>query len=202
MRKSGLIFIVKVFLLLVSFGGICIQQTKATIWDGDIILTDHPPKKSEETKTELQPVNTFNPKALFFKKPIALDRNELLAFAQTLIGTPYLYGSIQPNRGLDCSGFVYHVFRHFDISCPRTSKEYFNEGKTISLAECQAGDLLLFTSPSSHKSRTVGHIGIVIETQPEIKFIHSSSGKAKSVTISKLNGSYAKRLIKAVQVLE
>src|SRR3954465_11481721 len=35
---------------------------------------------------------------------------EVLAYAETLIGTPYKYGSADPDIGFDCSGFITHVF--------------------------------------------------------------------------------------------
>ena len=37
--------------------------------------------------------------------------SELIAFAKTLIGIPYLYGSTDPAKGFDCSGFITHVFK-------------------------------------------------------------------------------------------
>src|SRR3982751_221985 len=37
---------------------------------------------------------------------------ELLAFANSLTGIPYLYGSTDPKKGFDCSGFITYVFSH------------------------------------------------------------------------------------------
>src|SRR5215218_2993379 len=48
-------------------------------------------------------------------------RQQLLAFAESLIGTPYLYASTDPSKGFDCSGFITYVFNHFDIAVPRSS---------------------------------------------------------------------------------
>src|SRR5436190_23132267 len=44
---------------------------------------------------------------------------ELISYAQTLIGTPYKYASTDPSVGFDCSGFITYVFNHFNISVPR-----------------------------------------------------------------------------------
>src|SRR5437868_11387399 len=46
---------------------------------------------------------------------------QLLAFAESLIGVRYRYGSTDPVNGFDCSGFITYVFNHFDISVPRSS---------------------------------------------------------------------------------
>ena len=48
---------------------------------------------------------------------------EILQFAKTLIGTPYLYASTDPTNGFDCSGFITYVFNHFTIAVPRSSVE-------------------------------------------------------------------------------
>lgn len=41
---------------------------------------------------------------------------ELIAFAKTVIGVPYRYGSTDPVNGFDCSGFITYVFNHFNIT--------------------------------------------------------------------------------------
>jgi len=60
----------------------------------------------------------------------------------------------------------------------------------------------LFTGTNS-RSRTPGHVGIVYSIDgDEVKFIHSSSGHAKGVTISSLDdGFYKKRFLKIVSIL-
>ncbi len=53
---------------------------------------------------------------------------ELVKYAETLIGIPYLYGSTDPQKGFDCSGFITYVFNYFNISVPRSSIEFTNVG--------------------------------------------------------------------------
>ena len=50
----------------------------------------------------------------------------LIAYAKTLIGTPYKYASVNPAEGLDCSGFITTVFNHFNIKVPRSSVDFTN----------------------------------------------------------------------------
>jgi len=120
---------------------------------------------------------------------------ELLAFAMTLIGTPYRYAS-----GFDCSGFITYVFNHFHIAVPRSSADFTNVEREISLTDAKPGDLVLFTGTDS-SSRIVGHMGIISSKENgEFYFIHSTSGKANGVTISSLNKYYSIRFVKVIRI--
>ncbi|HEX8332527.1 MAG TPA: C40 family peptidase [Segetibacter sp.] len=124
----------------------------------------------------------------------------LIAFAQTLIGTTYKYGSTDPAVGFDCSGFITHVFNHFDIKVPRSSRDFEFSGTDVPLQESKPGDLILFTGTDS-TVRTIGHMGIIIKADgTTIDFIHSSSGKANGVVVTPLNGYYMGRFMKVVRV--
>jgi len=100
------------------------------------------------------------------------------------LGSPYEYGATGPNH-FDCSGFVYAVHRDLGIKIPRTSRDQSQiYGKKLSKREIEVGDLVFFdTSNRGH----VNHVGIYLGHG---KFIHASSGKAFSVTISDINAWY------------
>ncbi|RVU00477.1 glycoside hydrolase [Mucilaginibacter limnophilus] len=125
---------------------------------------------------------------------------QLITYAQTLQGIPYKYGSINPNEGFDCSGFITYVFNHFGIAVPRTSEDFTNVHHEIPLRNAKPGDLILFTGTDS-TIRTVGHMGIIVTApgQPT-QFIHSTSGKNDGVTITPLNAYYMGRYVKTVRV--
>ena len=128
--------------------------------------------------------------------------DELLNFAKGLVGIPYQYGSIDPAKGFDCSGFITYVFNHHGIAVPRSSVDFTNVQKEISLRESKAGDLILFTGTDS-TVRDVGHMGIITENNGrDISFIHSTSGKAYGVTITLLNQYYQGRFVKAIRIFE
>lgn len=126
---------------------------------------------------------------------------QLIGFAKKLIGVPYRYASSNPNRGFDCSGFVNYVFESCGIDVPRSSPEFVHTGKPVALSEAKVGDVLIFTG-SNPKIRRVGHVGIIYSIDgDDIKFIHSSSGKANGVTVTALEGYYKTRFIKAVSII-
>lgn len=125
---------------------------------------------------------------------------ELLSFAKSLTGIPYKYGSIDPSLGFDCSGFITYVFNHFNIAVPRSSVDFTNVEKQVSLAEAKPGDLILFTGTDSN-IRVVGHMGIITSNiNNTCEFIHSTSGKANGVTITPLNKYYMGRFVKIIRI--
>lgn len=124
---------------------------------------------------------------------------QVVDFAKTLIGVPYLYGSTDPARGFDCSGFITYVFKHFNIVVPRSSIDFTNVGKEVSAAQASEGDLILFTGTDSSE-RFVGHMGIVVSNSDTLKFIHSTSGKQHGVTITPLSEYYKGRYVKTVRI--
>ena len=138
-----------------------------------------------------------------FVKEISTDTiqpDSLVAFAKTLIGIPYLYASTDPRKGFDCSGFITYVFNHFNLAVPRSSVDFTNMGRVIAIENARPGDLILFTGTDS-TIRIVGHMGIVESAKEEdLRFIHSTSGKAKGVVISPFGDYYKKRFVKVIRL--
>ncbi|MCC9066605.1 C40 family peptidase [Flavobacterium piscisymbiosum] len=135
------------------------------------------------------------------KTQTTIDRDSIISYAKQYLGIHYLYAGNDPKKGFDCSGFVNYVFKHFDVSVPRSSSGYKNLGVSKKPEDFKVGDVLVFYG---YKNRTVvGHVGIICEANGmNSKFIHASSGKAGSVTISDLDSDhYSKRYYKCVDVL-
>ncbi len=124
---------------------------------------------------------------------------EVMAFAESLMGIPYVWGSTNPQVGFDCSGFITHVFSHFGINVPRSSVDFTHVGKTIDLENAKRGDIILFTG-TNPQERFVGHMGLIVSNTDSLRFIHSTSGKAKSVTISPMSKSYVTRFVKTIRI--
>jgi len=130
----------------------------------------------------------------------SVDPQQFVAFAKKFIGTPYRYGSMNPEIGFDCSGFINYVAKHFELKVPRSSVQFTNLGKEVQPAEALAGDFILFTGTDTTK-RVVGHMGIVTENSDSgLEFIHSSSGKGKGVITSPMTGYYQTRFVKIIRI--
>lgn len=134
-------------------------------------------------------------------KTLEIDRAKVLEYANIYLGTTYHYASIDPARGFDCSGFVYYVYKNFNIDLPRSSREYKLLGKALQPWEFKVGDVLIFYGYKD--SVQIGHVGIICEANGmKSKFIHASSGKAYGVTISNLDSEqYTRRFYKCIDVI-
>lgn len=129
-----------------------------------------------------------------------LTPTALVKYAETLKGIPYLYGSTDPAKGFDCSGYITYVFNHFKVAVPRQSVGFASVNKRISLKDAKTGDLILFTGTDSTK-KVVGHMGILkVEPGKEITFLHSTSGKDDGVTETPLNPYYQGRYMHTVRI--
>ena len=142
----------------------------------------------EVTEPETAPIITHDAKP-----------QEIVNFAQTLIGVPYKYGSTDPAVGFDCSGFITYVFNRFNIKVPRSSVDFTEVGHEINKRNAAPGDLILFTGTDS-TIRVVGHMGIVTENVDTLRFIHSTSGKQYGVTVTPLNNYYQGRFVKVIRI--
>lgn len=129
--------------------------------------------------------------------------DSLVDIAKAQLGVPYKWATSNPGKSFDCSGFTAHVYGSLDITDCRSSKGYANIGEKITLSEARKGDCLLFagTTPGS---KTVGHVGIVIENNENgIQFIHCSSSKKHfGVVITDYESSgYPKRFLQARRLI-
>ena len=127
--------------------------------------------------------------ALFAGNATAQDRGttgvraDVVVQALSLLGTPYRYGGSSPETGLDCSGFVRHVFAEaLKRDLPRRSEQISGVGEPVSRAELQPGDLVFFNT----LKRAFSHVAIYIG---EGRFVHAPA-KRGNVRIEGLDDRY------------
>ena len=84
--------------------------------------------------------------------------NDIVSYACSFVGNPYVWGGTDPNTGADCSGFVQYVYKHFGYNIPRCSSEQADYGKTVSFNELRPGDLIFYT----YKDGNIHHVTMYI----------------------------------------
>lgn len=159
-------------------------------------------KKSETpTAPEVKSIVVIKkkvPERMVDTKNVSPD--DVIAFAETLIGIKYRYGSMDKQKGFDCSGFINYVFNHFNISVPRVSVDFTNAGEEVPLKDSKPGDIILFTG-SDAKSGILGHMGLITENKNgDVKFIHAS--ESRGVIISGMNSYFIPRFVKVNRVFD
>lgn len=93
--------------------------------------------------------------------------DDVVAAAKKYLGTPYVFGSTDPDRGLDCSGLVQRAYRDLGIKLPRTSSEQAKAGTRVDgLAAAKPGDILAFNSPVDHVAIYLGDNKMIAAPKP------------------------------------
>lgn len=77
-------------------------------------------------------------------------REEMVNFALSFVGQPYVWGGKDPHTGADCSGFVAYVLNHFGYSATSYTGALVNEGVGISYSDIKPGDIILYTPGNNH----------------------------------------------------
>lgn len=136
------------------------------------------PARAESSDGQAQ-VHSEAPSAITAKDPGRVEQSLRSEVCQWE-GTPHRIGGSN-RRGIDCSGFVYRMYRDiFDQQIPRSTALLVKSGRPIGKKQLRAGDLVFFKVP--HKGR---HVGIYLSRS---EFAHAST--SKGVTISSLEDRY------------
>lgn len=110
--------------------------------------------------------------------------SEIPLYAISLIGTPYKYGGKSPDTGMDCSGFVGHVFKQTTgTQLPASAQQISQRGQPLQSTELQPGDLVFFNT----LNRAFSHVGIYLG---ENRFVHSTSSATGTVMVSNMGDNY------------
>jgi len=110
---------------------------------------------------------------------------QIVEHSQQFLGTPYVWGGNDLRRGVDCSGFVHHVFRDFGIVLYRNSAAMTQNGVAVGREELLPADLLFFATAGGNR---ISHVGLYIGGG---YFIHATvPGANGGVIISSLYEAY------------
>ncbi len=94
--------------------------------------------------------------------------------AKFFLETKYVYGG-SSNSGFDCSGFIYFLFKEYDILLSKSSSQLSKVGKHVAFSDIRKGDLLFFKGRNM-VSENVGHVALVIcSSENSFEMIHATN---------------------------
>lgn len=100
-------------------------------------------------------------------------RRDVLATAETYLGTPYKYACRSPETGFDCSNFTSYVLEQHGISVPAGSRTQVHSGRRVRPEAVQPGDLVFFRRT---KDGPIFHVALVASrTDTELNVIHATN---------------------------
>jgi cell wall-associated NlpC family hydrolase len=67
-----------------------------------------------------------------------------VAYAESQVGVPYVYGAASPGVGFDCSGLVMWAYGQAGLSLPHYSGAQYADSTPVSESDLEPGDLMFF----------------------------------------------------------
>jgi len=93
--------------------------------------------------------------------------DQIVDSAKKYLGTPYVFGSTDPDRGLDCSALVQRAYKDMGVDLPRNSWQQAKVGtKVDGLANARPGDILAFDAPVDHVAIYLGNNKMIAAPKP------------------------------------
>ena len=110
--------------------------------------------------------------------------NQIVEYAKTFIGVPYVYGGSSPS-GFDCSGFTSYIYKQFGVNLYRVANDQAKNGYIVEKNELIPGDIILFARNGSY----INHVGIYVGNG---SFIHAPQ-TGSNVEITTMESGYYSR---------
>ncbi|HNT98597.1 MAG TPA: C40 family peptidase [Elusimicrobiales bacterium] len=92
-------------------------------------------------------------------RSIAQARSEVVDATMVYLNTPYLWGGMHPDTGMDCSAFVKLVYARAGLDLPRVSRDQFKTAGRLPPDGVLPGDIIFFAMKNPGTAK-VDHVGI------------------------------------------
>ena len=98
-----------------------------------------------------------------------------VAYAESQIGVPYVWGGTSPAAGFDCSGLVVWAFGLAGVVLPRVADDQWRNLPHVDLGQMVPGDLVFFGNGTGAGSAVADHVGIYIGGDAMVDAPHTGS---------------------------
>ena len=97
-------------------------------------------------------------------------RRQVVEYALQFVGGRYQYGGVDPNKGVDCSGFTRYIMSNAaSVQLPHSSRGQASYGREVSEEEMRPGDLIFYAS-----GKSINHVAMYIG---DGQVVHASTEK-------------------------
>lgn len=145
----------------------------------DIFLEEEAPVvKAKASTTTTKAVKTVAKTVVSKEEKEKELREDIVAYALKFVGNRYVYGGTSLTNGTDCSGFTMSVYKKFNYSLSRTSRDQAYNGKSIKRSELKKGDLVFYSN-----GYRINHVAMYIGNG---KIVHASN-PSSGIKVSNMN---------------
>ena len=127
------------------------------------------------------------------------NKNNVVNWALTKIGSPYVWGAKGKNNSFDCSGLIHAAYKANGINVPTSTASWLSSGKqTVGKTEGQPGDVIITGSSSSPSGR---HARLITKNLGNGKYecVEAKGKKHGVVTSTYTVGNDLKNIYRAKQ---
>jgi cell wall-associated NlpC family hydrolase len=124
---------------------------------------------------------------------VGLVRDRIVRLALEPLGVPYVWGGVDPGKGLDCSGFAMAVYRWVGLELPRVTAAQFASTFYLEPRQVKRGDLVFFNMRLD-PGKKIDHVGIYLGAG---FFAHASF--SRGIIIDDLTSPYYRQRLRGVR---
>ncbi len=145
--------------------------------------------QTQQENTTIVGITAATPQSATVVAPPPTHGN-VVQYALSQLGVPYVWGGATPGVGFDCSGLVMWAYAQVGVSLPHSSYAMWNYGVPVSEDQLEPGDIVFFDG--------LGHVGLYIGSGEFVEAPHTGD----VVKISSLtSGWYAATYVGARRIL-
>lgn len=143
----------------------------------DEVDEDKKEEDSAETLEKVEVVSNVVEEVVYESAPVIINdvnysvAQNLVSFAKSFVGYPYVYGGNSLTNGTDCSGFTKLIYAQYGIDLPRIAYDQLYVGEEVPIEQIQIGDLVL-----SGYGGLTHHVAIYIGNNEIVHALNSNVG--------------------------